>query len=65
MITYCHVVVSGLWIEAAKWEFGMNNNSDNARSLLQRALRFNPISKQLWLEVWLLYLSIGPVLQKI
>ena len=32
----------------------MNSNSDNARSLLQRALRFNPISKQLWLEVWLL-----------
>ena len=39
----------------------MNNNCDNARSLLQRALRFNPISKQLWLEVWLLYLSIGLV----
>ena len=27
MITYCHVVISGLWIEAAKLVFGMSNDT--------------------------------------
>ena len=26
-IAYCHVVISGLWIEAAKLVFGMSNNT--------------------------------------
>ena len=27
IVTYCHVVISGLWIEAAKLVFGMSNNT--------------------------------------
>lgn len=40
-----------MWILAAKWEFENNKNADNARTLMQRGLRFNPASKALWLEV--------------
>jgi len=36
---------------AAKWEFEDNKNIPNSRTLLQRGLRVNPSSKQLWLEV--------------
>lgn len=39
-----------LWIMAAKWEFEDNKNIPNSRTLLQRGLRANPSSKQLWLE---------------
>lgn len=39
-----------LWIMAAKWEFEENKNIPNSRTLLQRGLRVNPLSKQLWLE---------------
>lgn len=39
-----------LWIMAAKWEFEDNKNIPNSRTLLQRGLRVNPSSKQLWLE---------------
>ncbi|KAH3873448.1 hypothetical protein DPMN_036683 [Dreissena polymorpha] len=41
-----------LWLSAAKWEFEDNNNSDNARKLLQRGLRFNPEARKLWLEYY-------------
>ena len=44
-------VLSGLWIMAAKWEFEENKNIPNSRSLLQRGLRVNSSSQQLWLEV--------------
>lgn len=40
-----------LWIMAAKWEFEENKNIPNSRSLLQRGLRVNSSSQQLWLEV--------------
>ena len=40
-----------LWLASAKWEFEDNNNSENARSMLQRGLRFNDTSKSLWVEV--------------
>ncbi|KAJ7340514.1 U3 snoRNP protein [Desmophyllum pertusum] len=39
-----------LWIMAAKWEFEENKNIPNSRSLLQRGLRVNSSSQQLWLE---------------
>ncbi|PFX20216.1 U3 small nucleolar RNA-associated protein 6-like [Stylophora pistillata] len=39
-----------LWIMAAKWEFEENKNIPNCRSLLQRGLRVNSSSQQLWLE---------------
>ena len=45
------VCAVGLWILAAKWELEKNMFMDNARSLLQRGLRFNRSSKKLWLEV--------------
>eukprot|EP00058_Branchiostoma_floridae_P021463 XP_002606953.1 hypothetical protein BRAFLDRAFT_64949 [Branchiostoma floridae] len=45
-----HTNKPGLWIMAAKWELEENQSADNARSLLQRALRTHPESKQLWLE---------------
>ncbi|CAH1273845.1 UTP6 [Branchiostoma lanceolatum] len=45
-----HTNKPGLWIMAAKWELEENLSADNARSLLQRALRTHPESKQLWLE---------------
>jgi U3 small nucleolar RNA-associated protein 6 len=44
---------SDLWILAAKWEFEDHGNTDNARSLLHRGLRFNPETKHVWLEVYL------------
>ncbi|XP_021369780.1 U3 small nucleolar RNA-associated protein 6 homolog, partial [Mizuhopecten yessoensis] len=43
---------SDLWISAAKWEFEENMNHENARHMLQKGLRFNPSSKQLWLEYY-------------
>lgn len=54
-----HDKKADLWISAAKWEFEENNNSDNARSLLQRGLRFNNTSKTLWLEYYRLELLIA------
>uniref|UniRef100_A0A915IZL4 U3 small nucleolar RNA-associated protein 6 n=1 Tax=Romanomermis culicivorax TaxID=13658 RepID=A0A915IZL4_ROMCU len=45
-----------LWISAAQYELDINESIENARSLLQRALRFNADSKQLWLELFRLEL---------
>lgn len=45
-----------LWIVAAKWEFEANNNPDTARSLIQRGLRFNEMSRKLWREYYRLEL---------
>lgn len=39
-----------LWIRAASWQYFNLNNSTAARILLQRALRLNPTSQEIWLE---------------
>ena len=44
-----------LWIMAAKFEFESNESIETARSLFQRALRFLPHSRKIWLEVFCLY----------
>ena len=44
-------LMSDLWLSAAKWEFEESKNPENARSLMQRGLRFNPSSRKLWQEV--------------
>eukprot|EP00038_Savillea_parva_P021034 m.33145 g.33145 ORF g.33145 m.33145 type:complete len:709 (+) comp4980_c0_seq1:303-2429(+) len=49
-----------LWVRAAAWEFGGNNNIKSARVLMQRGLRLAPDSKRLWTEylrLELLYLD--------
>lgn len=46
-----YILVLCLWILAAKYEFEEINKPDQARSLMQRALRFLPKSKKIWLEV--------------
>ncbi len=38
------------WIDAASWEFEVNGNSNAARVLLQRGIRFNADSRVLWKE---------------
>ncbi|XP_068672103.1 U3 small nucleolar RNA-associated protein 6 homolog [Montipora foliosa] len=53
-----------LWIMAAKWEFEDNKNIPNSRSLLQRGLRVNPSSKQLWLEYFRMELLHVEKIQK-
>jgi len=45
-----------VWIMAAKWEFEDNGSIDNARTLMQKALRLNQESKTLWLEYFRLEL---------
>lgn len=45
-----HPLNVGMWVSAAKWEFEENNNAEAARVLLQRALRINSTSKDLWRE---------------
>jgi len=50
----------GLWIHAASYEIACYNNYDSARKILQRGLRINESSQQLWLEYFrmeLLYLQ--------
>ncbi|KAF0520632.1 U3 small nucleolar RNA-associated protein 6 [Gigaspora margarita] len=44
------------WILAAKWEFETNANITASRALLQRSLRLNPSSIQLWHEYFKLEL---------
>ena len=44
-------MLAELWVLAAKWEMEDNASMENARGLLQRALRFNQESKLLWQEV--------------
>jgi len=45
-----HPHKSDLWIMAATWEMESRLSMSNARSILQRALRFNPEDKLLWVE---------------
>ncbi|XP_064604672.1 U3 small nucleolar RNA-associated protein 6 homolog [Liolophura sinensis] len=53
-----------LWLLAAKWEFEENVNSENARSLLQRGLRFNSDSRKLWLEYYRMELLFAEKMRK-
>ncbi|XP_060072023.1 U3 small nucleolar RNA-associated protein 6 homolog [Ylistrum balloti] len=53
-----------LWIGAAKWEFEENMNHENARHMLQKGIRFNPSSKQLWLEYYRMELLFAEKLRK-
>lgn len=39
-----------IWVSAAKFELEQCGSMENARQILQRGLRFNPLSKQLWRE---------------
>ncbi|XP_076346357.1 LOW QUALITY PROTEIN: U3 small nucleolar RNA-associated protein 6 homolog [Tachypleus tridentatus] len=41
-----------VWLCAAKWEFEENNAPENARSLLQRAIRFHTDVQLLWQEYY-------------
>ncbi|KRZ09383.1 U3 small nucleolar RNA-associated protein 6 -like protein, partial [Trichinella zimbabwensis] len=55
-----HTRKPNLWLLAAKWEFEKNGSCQNARLLLQRAIRFNEKSKKIWIEYFrfeLLYIE--------
>lgn len=55
---------SGLWIEAASHEFfGPTRSIRNARILLQRGLRFNKTSEDLWCESFSLELHYAQTLR--
>lgn len=47
-----------LWIFAANWEFKNNTNISNARNIFQRAIRVNPLSRELYIEYARFELSI-------
>ncbi|KAG9296416.1 hypothetical protein G9A89_015008 [Geosiphon pyriformis] len=51
-----HPTKPPLWILAAQWEFERNTNIIAARVLMERGLRLNPTSKQLWHEYFKLEL---------
>ncbi|CAH1793560.1 unnamed protein product [Owenia fusiformis] len=53
-----------LWILAAKWEMEDALSTDNARNFLQRGLRFNPKSKELWRESYRMELLYADKLRK-
>ncbi|ANZ75038.1 BA75_02365T0 [Komagataella pastoris] len=52
-----HPTDTDLWISAAKFEFEENANAKNARTLLQRALRFNSEQEKMWLNYFVFELS--------
>ncbi|KAG1703637.1 U3 small nucleolar RNA-associated protein 6 [Nymphon striatum] len=54
-----HSKVPEVWIDASKWEFESNSSPENARSLMQRSLRFNVKSEKLWLEYFKLELMFA------
>ena len=45
-----HPTKSVFWVLAAKWEWEENNSITAARVLLQRSIRINPNSQDLWIE---------------
>lgn len=49
-------ILKDLWIIAAKFEFEVNESIETARSLFQRAIRFVPKNKKLWIEVSFFYI---------
>lgn len=53
-----------LWIAAAKWEAEDNKSMENARNLLQRGLRFNPLNQKLWTEYFRMELLNAEKLRK-
>jgi len=44
--------VTDLWISATKFEIEVLKDVESARKIMQRAVRFNPTSEKLWLEVY-------------
>jgi 3-dehydroquinate dehydratase len=47
---------AGLWIQAASHEFFQNHSIANARVLMQRAIRMNATSEELWVQSFVLEL---------
>ncbi|EFJ52487.1 hypothetical protein VOLCADRAFT_102982 [Volvox carteri f. nagariensis] len=47
-----HSTVSELWIEAARWEFDMNNNITAARSLMQQGIRMCKTDETIWVQYY-------------
>ncbi|XP_033097478.1 U3 small nucleolar RNA-associated protein 6 homolog isoform X2 [Anneissia japonica] len=54
----------GLWIMAAKFQMEDNSSSENARSLLLRALRHHPTSQKIWQEYFRMELMHADKLRK-
>ena len=46
-----HVTNASLWIAAAKYEIEEMGSAENARNLMQEAIRLNPRSRELFREV--------------
>ncbi|RKP07540.1 U3 small nucleolar RNA-associated protein 6-domain-containing protein [Thamnocephalis sphaerospora] len=59
-----HPAKPQLWIHAAAWEFEENGNIVAARAMMQRGLRFNAESKELWLEYFKLELAHVEVIRR-
>ena len=45
-----HVTNASLWIAAAKYEIEEMGSAENARNLMQEAIRLNPRSRELFRE---------------
>ncbi|XP_071953079.1 U3 small nucleolar RNA-associated protein 6 homolog [Antedon mediterranea] len=54
----------GMWIMASKFEMEDNNSSENARSLLLRALRHHPTSQKIWQEYFRMELMHADKIRK-
>jgi U3 small nucleolar RNA-associated protein 6 len=53
-----HPRATGLWVEASSWELFEQSSVDSARVLLQRGLRLNPSSRELWLHFFRLEMHV-------
>ncbi|KAI8050313.1 U3 small nucleolar RNA-associated protein 6-domain-containing protein [Syncephalis plumigaleata] len=53
-----------LWIYAAAWEFEDNGSIVAARAMMQRGLRFNSNSKELWIEYFRLELAYMEMIRR-
>ncbi|RKP26415.1 U3 small nucleolar RNA-associated protein 6-domain-containing protein [Syncephalis pseudoplumigaleata] len=53
-----------LWIYAAAWEFEDNGSIVAARAMMQRGLRFNADSKELWVEYFRLELAYMEMIRR-
>ena len=45
-------------MKSAEWEFHDNNNAEAARVILQRGLRLNPASKEMWIYFFKMELMV-------
>ncbi|KAI9593863.1 hypothetical protein BDF19DRAFT_447127 [Syncephalis fuscata] len=59
-----HPTKPSLWIYAAAWEFEENGSIVAARAMMQRGLRFNGNSKELWIEYFRLELAYIEMIDK-